>query len=137
MVNLMVLQASVVEEMCAFSALDNVRDITCVSLLALGIQVRVMQNDWLLLRFINHFWAVLHLADLNVFIYGKAMPQSCFYLHCFALWSILNEWMTFLGDNIPVLQEVSVEENGADVLSASKSILRQKEEIQIQDCLWH
>jgi hypothetical protein len=39
-INLMVLQASVVEEMCAFSALDNVRDITCVSLLALGIQVR-------------------------------------------------------------------------------------------------
>ena len=37
-VNVMVLQASVVEEMCAFSALDNVKDITCVSLLALGIQ---------------------------------------------------------------------------------------------------
>lgn len=37
-VNVMVLQASVIEEMCAFSALDNVKDITCVSLLALGIQ---------------------------------------------------------------------------------------------------
>ena len=37
-INVMVLQASVVEDMCAFSALDNVKDITCVSLLALGIQ---------------------------------------------------------------------------------------------------
>ena len=37
-VNIMILQASVVEEICAFSALDNVKDITCVSLLALGIQ---------------------------------------------------------------------------------------------------
>ena len=34
----MILQASVVEEICAFSALDNVKDITCVSFLALGIQ---------------------------------------------------------------------------------------------------
>ena len=37
-INIMVLQASVVEEICAFSALDNVKDITCVSFLALGIQ---------------------------------------------------------------------------------------------------
>jgi hypothetical protein len=37
-VNVMVLQASVVEEMCAFSALDHVKDITCVSLLSLGIK---------------------------------------------------------------------------------------------------
>ena len=37
-VNVMVLQASVVEEMCAFSALDRVKDITCVSLLSLGIK---------------------------------------------------------------------------------------------------
>ena len=37
-VNIMILQASVVKEICAFSALDNVKDITCVSLLALGIQ---------------------------------------------------------------------------------------------------
>ena len=37
-VNIMILQASVVEEICAFSALDNVKDITCVSFLALGIQ---------------------------------------------------------------------------------------------------
>ena len=44
MVNVMVLQASVVEEMCAFSALDNVRDITCVSLLALGIQVKKVDS---------------------------------------------------------------------------------------------
>ncbi len=42
-INLMVLQASVVEEMCAFSALDRVRDITCVSLLALGIQGTTFQ----------------------------------------------------------------------------------------------
>ncbi len=42
-VNVMVLQASVVEEMCAFSALDRVRDITCVSLLALGIQGTTFQ----------------------------------------------------------------------------------------------
>ena len=34
----MVLQASVVEDICAFSALDRVKDITCVSLLALGIK---------------------------------------------------------------------------------------------------
>ena len=32
------LQACVIEESCAFSALDKVRDITCVSLLALGIK---------------------------------------------------------------------------------------------------
>ena len=32
-----------VEEMCAFSALDNVRDITCVSLLAVGIQETTFQ----------------------------------------------------------------------------------------------
>ena len=32
-INFMSLQASVVEEMCAFSALEHVRDITCVSLL--------------------------------------------------------------------------------------------------------
>ena len=31
-------QASVVEEMCSFSALDRVKDITCVSLLSLGIK---------------------------------------------------------------------------------------------------
>ena len=31
------------EEMCAFSALDNVRDMTCVSLLALGIQETTFQ----------------------------------------------------------------------------------------------
>ena len=37
-INIMILQASVVEEICAFSALDNVKDITCVSFLALGIQ---------------------------------------------------------------------------------------------------
>ena len=37
-VNVMVLQASVVEEMCSFSALDRVKDITCVSLLSLGIK---------------------------------------------------------------------------------------------------
>lgn len=37
-INVMILQASVVEEMCAFSALDQVKDITCVSLLALGIK---------------------------------------------------------------------------------------------------
>eukprot|EP00095_Tigriopus_kingsejongensis_P008238 maker-scaffold230_size244653-snap-gene-0.11 protein:Tk08238 transcript:maker-scaffold230_size244653-snap-gene-0.11-mRNA-1 annotation:"PREDICTED: uncharacterized protein KIAA1109-like isoform X7" len=37
-VNVMVLQASVVEEMCSFSALDRVKDITCVSLLAVGIK---------------------------------------------------------------------------------------------------
>ena len=37
-INVMVLQASVVEEICAFSALDNMKDITCVSLLSLGIQ---------------------------------------------------------------------------------------------------
>ena len=42
-VNFLCLQASVVEEMCAFSALDNVRDITCVSLLALGIQETTFQ----------------------------------------------------------------------------------------------
>ncbi len=42
-INLMVLQASVVEEMCTFSALDRVRDITCVSLLALGIQGTTFQ----------------------------------------------------------------------------------------------
>ncbi len=42
-INLMVLQASVVEEMCAFSALDRVRDITCVSLLALGIKGTTFQ----------------------------------------------------------------------------------------------
>ncbi|XP_040563283.1 bridge-like lipid transfer protein family member 1 [Lepeophtheirus salmonis] len=34
----MILQASAVEEICAFSVLDNVRDITCVSLLTLGIK---------------------------------------------------------------------------------------------------
>jgi hypothetical protein len=37
-VNVMILQASVVEDMCAFSALDSIKDITCVSLLALGIK---------------------------------------------------------------------------------------------------
>ena len=42
-VNFMSLQASVVEEMCAFSALDNVRDITCVSLLSLGLQETTFQ----------------------------------------------------------------------------------------------
>ena len=42
-INFISLQASVVEEMCAFSALDNVRDITCVSLLALGIQETTFQ----------------------------------------------------------------------------------------------
>ena len=42
-INFLSLQASVVEEMCAFSALDNVRDITCVSLLALGIQETTFQ----------------------------------------------------------------------------------------------
>lgn len=42
-VNFLSLQASVVEEMCAFSALDNVRDITCVSLLAIGIQETTFQ----------------------------------------------------------------------------------------------
>ena len=34
----MPLQACVIEESCTFSALDKVRDITCVSLLALGIK---------------------------------------------------------------------------------------------------
>jgi hypothetical protein len=42
-VNFMSIQASVVEEMCAFSALDNVRDITCVSLLALGLHETTFQ----------------------------------------------------------------------------------------------
>ena len=42
-VNLMILQASVVEDMCAFSALDNVRDITCVSLLALSLKETTFQ----------------------------------------------------------------------------------------------
>ena len=42
-INIMVLQASVVEEICAFSALDRVRDITCVSLLALGIKDTTFQ----------------------------------------------------------------------------------------------
>merc|ERR1712020_717558 len=42
-VNLMVLQASVVEDMCSFSALDAVRDITCVSLLALSIRETTFQ----------------------------------------------------------------------------------------------
>jgi hypothetical protein len=42
-INFLSLQASVVEEMCAFSALDNVRDITCVSLLALSLQETTFQ----------------------------------------------------------------------------------------------
>merc|ERR1711862_465456 len=42
-INFMSLQASVVEEMCAFSALEHVRDITCVSLLAVGIQETTFQ----------------------------------------------------------------------------------------------
>ena len=42
-VNLMVLQAAVVEDMCSFSALDTVRDITCVSLLALSIRETTFQ----------------------------------------------------------------------------------------------
>ena len=42
-VNLMILQASVVEDMCSFSALDNVRDITCVSLLCLSIKSTTFQ----------------------------------------------------------------------------------------------
>merc|ERR1712020_518771 len=42
-VNLMILQASVVEDMCSFSALDAVRDITCVSLLALSIRETTFQ----------------------------------------------------------------------------------------------
>lgn len=42
-VNVMVLQASVVEDICAFSALDRVKDITCVSLLALGIKETTFQ----------------------------------------------------------------------------------------------
>ena len=42
-VNLMVLQASVVEDMCSFSALDAVRDITCVSLLAMSIRETTFQ----------------------------------------------------------------------------------------------
>ena len=33
-VNITLLQASVVEEMISFSALDNIRDLTCVSLFA-------------------------------------------------------------------------------------------------------
>ena len=37
-INIMVLQASVVEDSCAFSALDQIKDITCVSFLALGIK---------------------------------------------------------------------------------------------------
>ena len=42
-INFMSLQASVVEDMCAFSALEHVRDITCVSLLAVGIQETTFQ----------------------------------------------------------------------------------------------
>jgi len=42
-INVMVLQASVVEDICTFSALDRVRDITCVSLLSLGIQGTTFQ----------------------------------------------------------------------------------------------
>ena len=42
-INVMVLQASVVEDICAFSALDRVKDITCVSLLALGIKETTFQ----------------------------------------------------------------------------------------------
>merc|ERR1711994_1168702 len=42
-VNLMVLQAAVVEDMCSFSALDTVRDITCVSLLAVSIRETTFQ----------------------------------------------------------------------------------------------
>ena len=42
-VNLMVLQAAVVEDMCSFSALDAVRDITCVSLLAVSIRETTFQ----------------------------------------------------------------------------------------------
>lgn len=52
----MVIQASVVEEMCAFSALDNVRDITCVSLLALGIQVRYWFAENLLAMLDTYFY---------------------------------------------------------------------------------
>jgi hypothetical protein len=42
-INVMFVQASVVEEMCAFSALDHVKDITCVSLLAMGIEGTTFQ----------------------------------------------------------------------------------------------
>jgi len=55
-INFMVIQASVVEEMCAFSALDNVRDITCVSLLALGIQVRYWFAENLLAMLDTYFY---------------------------------------------------------------------------------
>jgi len=36
-INISVLQASIVEEVISFSALDNLRDLTCVSLLAICI----------------------------------------------------------------------------------------------------
>lgn len=37
-INFALLQASVVEEVIAFSALDNLRDLTCVSLLAVSFE---------------------------------------------------------------------------------------------------
>lgn len=36
-INISILQASIVEEVISFSALDNLRDLTCVSLLALCV----------------------------------------------------------------------------------------------------
>ena len=42
-INFLSLQASVTEDMCVFSDLEKVRDITCVSLLALGIQETTFQ----------------------------------------------------------------------------------------------
>jgi hypothetical protein len=39
------------------------------------------------------------------------------------------------GDNVPVLQEVSVEEDGADVLPAAAGVLRQEEEVKVQNRL--
>lgn len=37
-INICVLQASIVEEVISFSALDNIRDLTCVSLLAICLE---------------------------------------------------------------------------------------------------
>lgn len=44
-VNIAVLQVSVVEEVIAFSALDNIRDLTCVSLLALSLEGDFFSNS--------------------------------------------------------------------------------------------